>query len=341
MAFFLIVFVVESHAVPSLSVEDLIEKNVRTAGGMEKISSIKNYTFRLGPQLVHSSRDGRLKITTGRPPAITGVTLIDGDSAKSNNLNEITEHKGLTKTTYQAMARLYGGVFTLANFKDILTLEGLKRFGPKTHYMASAQLDDLKIGFYLDPNDFTIKRLVFQGYDPANGKHEVNYDFGPYQTFEGIRIPGSWFSSQVGIRGNMNQVADVKWNPSLSPTFFSSLEVNTGTVKIEKGVLCGNITDFGLYQKSMLNITTNWKDDWIKKAGFKPKDTLVLQIGDETTEVVFYNSVPPGAAFGPGAKLLFRSPDVDTYLIFFVPPAGQGLDEKLRPLLPIEVKLKI
>ena len=341
LAFFLVISIVESHAVPTLSIGELIEKNVEAAGGMEQLSSIKNYTFRLGPQVVHSLRDGRLKISTGRPPAITGVTLVDGSLVKSNILNQITEPQGQTKATYQAMARLYGGLFTLMGFKEILKLEGLKRFGPETHYKASARLDEFKIDFYLDSNDFTIKRLAFQGYDPDSGKYEVNYDFGPYQTIGSIRIPGSWFNSQVGIRGEANQVEDVTLNPSLDEERFSRLEINTGSVKIENGVLCGNITDFGLYQKNMLNITTNWNDGWVKKAGFKSGETLVLQMAGKTIELVIYDSLPPGTAFGPGAKLLFRSPEADIYVIFFVPPAGQGLDEKLKPLLPIKVKRTI
>jgi len=340
LALLLILLAPESRPGPAPTLEDIIDGNIEAAGGTEKLASIKNYTLRLGSQLVHSLRDGRMRSTTGRPPAITGVTVVDGDLVKSNVLNETTEHRGLTRAIHLTMAKLYGGVFTLAGFRDALRPEGLKRFGPKTYHMASTQLDDIGIAFYLDPEDFTIKRLVFQGYDPVAGKQEVNYDFGPYHTVDGIRIPESWFSSRVGIRGNQIQVADVRWNPPLNEAQFSSLEINTGIVEAGDGMLSGNVMDVGAYEK-MMNVTTNWRDESVKASGFKPKDRLTLKMGDETIEAVFYDSVPPGEAFSPGAVLLFRSWQADVYLIFFVPPAGQSLKEKLEPLSPIEAKRTI
>ncbi len=246
-----------SRAMASLTVDELVARNMEAAGGKAAVDSIQSYTFRLGPQHNHALHDGRLKITTGSPPAITGAILIDRIAVKRNILNSKTESEGIEKATYQTMARLYGGLFTLSGFADVLKSEGMRRFGPKNFHVVSASLGDLAVEFNLDADDFTIKRMALTGYDPVNGKLEVNYDFGPYQAFDGIRIPGSWFRSQVGIRGETNSVSDVKLNPPFNEADFASLQINVGTVKFEEGVLYGNIMEVGAYEK-MMNITTNW-----------------------------------------------------------------------------------
>lgn len=342
ICFFLLVFFAAlsvGYAAPPPSIKTLVEKNIQAAGGKDKLAAIKNAAFRIGSQTVYLSRDGRMKVTSGKAPAITMAILVDQHSVKRNYFNEVTEIRGKDKGIYQAEALLRCGLFTLMNFEDMLESEGLKQFGPEQHYKATAQIDELKLAFYLDADTFLIKRMVFQGYDPVDGKHEVNLDFGPYRVFDGINIPASWFRSQVGIRGELKEIADVKWNQAFDDTLFSTTDINIGKVKIEDDVLYGNITDFGPYY-NMLSITTNWQDSSIVEIGFEPNDKLILQIGGESLDIVFFDTQPPGSAFAPGAKIMFPNPDEGIYLIFLIPPAGKNLSDKLKPLLPIEVRRK-
>ncbi len=284
-----------------LSVKELVEKNIQAAGGKEKIMQIKNYTCRIGPRMIYISADGRMRIASGIPPVITEVVLADRDIVKRNSYNRITEFKGLAKATYQSYAMLRSGLFTIKNFEDLLEYKGIKNFGPEQHHHLTAQIDDLIVDFYLDSDSFMIKRIVFQGYEPDGDKYEVNHDFGPYQEVEGIKIPSSWFNSQVGIRGDLYEIKDVKLNQPLQDKLFSTLDVNVGEVKLEKDALKGNITSI-LFLYNMLIIATNWTEESFTETGFQSKDKLALQLGDKEIEIDFYDYPPPRSIFGPTAK---------------------------------------
>jgi hypothetical protein len=262
---------------------------------------------------------------------------MDEDKVKKNCFNNITEMTGFLKSTYQCLGKLRSGLFTLVNFKDQLELKGLKNFGPKKLYMLTTNIGDLKVEFYLDSDEFALKRLVFKGFDQLRGKYEVNHDFGPYQEINGIRIPSSWFSSQVGTRGSNFGISDVKINPPLAKDFFSTMEVNVGKVQIAEGALSGNIVESS-FRRNVLQISTNWTDKCIKGAGFEPKDKLILQMGDREIEIYFYKAFPPREKIGPGSKFLVPNRRSENYIIYLISPEYKQLLEEIEPLLPIQVK---
>jgi len=320
-----------------LSVKDIVEKNIQAAGGHEALSKVKNYSFKHGLKTYYMESSGLMKLTDGKEPVITEVILMDHDKVKRNCFNNITEMTGFVKSTYQCLAKLRGGLFTLANFKDQLEFKGQKNFGPKKHYILTTNIGDLKVEFYLDADEFTLKRLVFKGFDQSRGKFEVNHDFGPYQEIDGIKIPSSWFSSQVGTRGSNFGVSDVKINPPLDKDFFSTMEVNVGDVEIAEGALSGNIIESS-FRRNMLQISTNWTDKCMKGAGFKPKDKLILQMGNREIEIDFYESFPPRETIGPGSKFLVPNRRSENYIIYLISPEYKQLLEEIEPLLPIRVK---
>jgi len=326
-------------AQPNLSAKELVKKNIQSAGEKEKIVSIKNFSFRAGSQTYYFSSLGHMKITEGKDPVVTQVILTDSEKVKRNCYNNISEFEGLQKATYQALARLRSGLFTLLHFKDQLEYRGLKAFGPKKHYMLTTEIAELEIDFYIEPEEYTIKRIVFKGFDVEGGKYEVNHDFGPFQEVEGLKIPSSWFSSQVGARGTLYQISDVKINQTLDEDFFSRLEVNVGNVEISSDALGGNIIDFS-FQRGMLLIGTNWTNQCFKKVGFKTKEKLILQISDMEIEIDFYESMPPQDVIGPGAKLMIPNRRDENYLILLTPKENEQLAEILETLLPIRVKRK-
>lgn len=322
-----------------LSVNDIVEKNIQAAGGKEALSKVKNYSFKHGLRTYYMATSGLMKLMDGREPVITEVILVKRDNVKRNCFNKITEMAGFVKSTYQCLAQLRGGLFTLANFKEQLEFKGQKNFGPKKHYMLTTDIGRLKVEFYLDADEFTLKRLVFKGFDQSRGKYEVNHDFGPYKEINGIKIPSSWYSSRVGTRGSNYGISDVKINLPLTKDFFSSIEVNVGEVKIVEGALSGNIIESS-FRRNILQISTNWTDECIKGAGFKSKDKLILQMGDREIEVDFHESFPPTETIGPGSKFLVPNRRSENYIIYLISPEYKKLLEEIEPLLPIRVKRK-
>ncbi len=317
----------------------IVEQNIMAAGGKENLSKIKNFSFRYGPTTYYLSSDGVMKLTEGQAPIITEVILIDKDKAQRNCFNNISEYSGLQKSISQSLALLRAGLFTLSNFQGQLKYHGLKNFGPQELHMLSTTLGDLEAEFYLDSKDYLLKRLVLKGYDEEQNKHEENHDFGPYQEIEGVKIPTSWFASQVGIRGSTVEVSDVKVNQPLEEDFFSNLDVNVGDVEIGQGSLKGNIVQSS-FRRNILTIGTNWTEVCIQKAGFKAKDKLILQIADTELEIDFHEAFPPRNELGPGAKFMVPNRRGDNYLIYLISPEFSQLAEQLEPLLVIRIKKK-
>lgn len=338
--FFLAFFIASSYfsfSLQKLSTEDLVKKNIQAAGGNEKILQIKNYSFTFDSIKNHSSSDGRMKISAGRPPAVTEVICAGPDKVIRNSFNRLSEFKGLLKNTYQALAMLRSGLFTLKNFSSQLEYKGMKTYGLKNYHVLSTLVGDLRVMFYLDPQEFMIRRIVFEGDDETAGNYKINHDMGPYQDIEGIRIPSSWFSSEVGGRGVLYEISNVNWNEPLEDTFFSSLEINIGSVEASPGILKGTVIEF-MYQRNLLLIGTNWTEEAIQKAGFASKGKLILRIKDLEVKIDFYDSNPPEGTMHPGAKLMIPSRRGENYHIYLWSPDFKNLSEEIKPLLPIEVR---
>ena len=337
--FFLFSTALLSLSQPKLTLEELLEKNVLAAGGKEKISQVENYTFKYGTTFYYMSADGLMKIIEGQEPIITEVIIVDHNKVRRNCFNQISEIAGLQKSTYQCLAQLRCGLFTLIKFKDQLDFKGMKRFGPKEYYLLTTNIDDLKIEFYLDGEAFTLKRIVFQGFDQARGKYEVNHDLGPYQEINGVKIPSSWFSSQVGTRGRTYEIAEAKMNLMLEKDFFSNLEVKVGKIKVDEGTLHGNVIQF-MFRRDILMIATNWTKDCLQRAGFKTEDKLILQVSEKEIEIDYYESMPPRETFTPGKTLMIPNQRSENYLVYLWSAEYKALEEKLEPLLPIRVRRK-
>lgn len=319
-----------------LSVKEIVARNIEAAGGTKNLSNIKNYSFRSGPTTYYMSKKGMMKQTEGRNDIITEVILVEKNKVRKNCFNKVTEISGIQRSTYQCLAQLQSGVFTLQNFGKQLESKGLKKFGPQNLYWVTAQVGDLTVDFYLDSKYFTLKRLVFKGFDEDQNLYEINHDFGPYEEFNGVRIPSTWFRSQVGTRGRTVEIADVKINPPLAKNFFSDLTINAGEVEIGKGSLKGNVIQSS-FRRNMLTIATNWTDECIQGAGFKAKDKLVLQLGGTEIEIELLESFPPRSSLSPGAKFIVPNPRSENYVIYLISPEFKDLAEQLEPLLLIRL----
>jgi len=337
---FLLCLVLPSFTQPEATVTELVTKNIQAAGGAEKIASLENFSFKAGPRTFYFSSAGQMKILTEmKKPIVTEVILVDDDKVQRNCYNNISEFGRLQKATYQTLAKLRSGLFTLARFKDELEYGGLKAFGPKKLHLLKTKVDELEVEFYLDSDEYTIERIVFNGYTPGGDKYEINHDYGVYQEIDDFNIPSSWFGSQVGTRGQLIEVSNLKFNQNLEKDFFSTLDVNVGEVKIEGGGLSGNVVDV-VFRRGMLMIGTNWTNKCVQKAGFKTNDKIILSVGGQEIDIEFYESQPPRNALGPGAKIMVPNRRDENYLVYLWSEEFKDLAETLSPLSEIQVKKK-
>jgi len=321
-------------------IKNLLTQNIEAIGGQEKVSQVDNYSFKLGNQTIFLSPNGLMKVTSGEDPVFTEITLVSSQLAKKNCFNNITEYEGFEKFMLQGLAKIRGALFTLENYRSQLEYNGLKKFGPKNHHMLTTKEGDLDIEFYLDSTDFLLKRIVFSGFSEEEGKYEVNHDFVSFQEVDGVKIPESWFASQVGTRGSLQNAEDVKFNLDLPEGFFTHLDVNVGEVEIETGSLGGSIIDVNLMREDRLTIGTNWTNSCMEEAGFQSGDKLVLEIADKELDLNFYNTQPPRDTYSAGAKLLVPNRQSENYIIYILDAAYGNMTEQLEPLMPIRLKKK-
>ena len=332
-----------AQAQAELSLKDILEKNLQASGGRERIAQVQNLAFKVGPSRYVTAYDGRMKVLTGKEPVVTEAILVGKDKVQRNSFNNISELSGTQKAVYQTLARLYAGLFSLEKFEKELRLEGLKSFGPEKLYQLSAKADGLTADFFLRADDFLLKRMVFRGLTSEGDKYEVNYDYAPFEQAEGCLVPLSWFTSQVGARGNLSELNEVKVNQSLDSDFFAKLEVNVGTVSVAAGSLKGNILDFNA-PPNMLSIVTNWTKKDVEQAGLKTNDLLTVTIEGVESELVFYaaaKELPPQNVLSRGARILAPAQrGGETFVIQFIATDTTQIAPKLKVLAPIEIKKK-
>lgn len=321
-------------------IKNLLDKNIEAVGGSERISQIENFSFKVGNQTIYLSSEGEMKMISGKEPVITDVILASSTGAMRNCFNQISEYEGVEKAELQSLAKIRSALFTPNNYRGQLELQGLKKFGPKNFHMLTSKEGDIDVEFYIDAEDFLLKRLVFSGFNEETGKYEVNHDFVSFQEVDGIRIPESWFASQVGTRGSLQQATEVKFNQELGGDFFSDQGINAGEVEIGEGTLSGNVVDFNLMRGNRLMIGTNFTQSCFKNAGFKSEDKLILEVADTQMAVDFYDGQPPRSAYSGDSILMIPNRGSENFIVYILSPDYKEMAEKLEPLMSIGVKKK-
>jgi hypothetical protein len=326
-----------------LSLKDVLRKNLEASGGKARLAQVKNLSFMTGGTRNVVSAAGELKILTGKDPVVTEVVLVRGDKVQRNAFNTISDITGPQKAIYQTLARLYAGLFSLAKFDGQLRLEGLKAYGPEKlyHLTTKAPVAGLAVSFFVSSADFHLKRLLFQGKTPDGDKYEVNYDFALFEDAEGLSLPLSWFASQVGTRGNMTEITEVKTNQPLVKDFFATLETNVGKTEVAPGEMKGNILDFNSSPFG-LSIVTNWTKKDVEKAGLKTGDQLMLLIDEDEFKLAFYASaseLPPPNQMAKGARILAPMPrGGEAFAVQIIGGDTAPIMAKLKALAPVSVK---
>jgi len=327
----------------NISLNEILRRNVEATGGKAKLGQVKNLSFRTGGAQNIVSAAGELKILTGKESAVTEAVLVSGDRVRRNSFNTLSEITGPQKIVFQTLAKLYAGLFSLVKFEGQLKLIGLKSFGPEKlyHLTTKSPAEPVSVHFYLRADDFSLKRLVFQGLTPEGDKYEVNYDFAPFEEAEGLRLPLSWFVSQVGTRGNLTEVTEVKTDLPLDKSYFAKLEINAGQTESSPGRMKGNVLDWSSSPFGLM-IVTNWTRKDVERAGLRTGDKLILLLGESEYELTFYglaDEVPAPNELAKGARLLSPAPrGGEIFAIQIVGEDTAPVMGRLKALVPISVK---
>ncbi len=326
-----------------LTLKQILQRNLEASGGREKLNQVQNFSFETGNVRTVVSSASELKMMTGKEPVVTELILVKGDKVQKNSYRLVTDVGEPEKTVYQTLGKLYAGLFSLLKFEGELKSEGMKSYGPeKLYHLSAAKPGPVQVDFFLRPDDYRLKRVVFRGLTPEGDKYEVSYDFPPFEDVEGMKLPSSWFVSQVGTRGNLIELAGAKINVPLAEDFFNRLEVNIGEVKVSEGRLQGNVLDWS--SRFGLTITTNWTPKDVEKAGLQTGDKLALVMDGAEYELVFYltaRELPPMNELARGARLMTMPPRGGrTYVIQFLGAGASEIMARLEPLTPIEVRKK-
>jgi len=326
-----------------LTVNDILKKNILASGGAEKLAQVKCLSFQAAGTRTVISAAGEMKILSGRGQAITEAVLVGGGKVRRNSFGTVAEVTGPQQVVHETLAGLYAGVFSLLKFEGRLELAGLKAYGPEKLYDLVMTSGGLKVHFFVGVGDFVLKRLLFQGRTAEGDTYEVNTDFGPFEDEQGFLLPLSWFSSQVGTRGNLAEVTEVEFNPPLEKDFFNSIEVNMGQIEAAPGELKGNVLDFNTSRFGLM-ITTNWTKKDVDRAGFETTQKLTLLVEGTEMEIDFYaapNEIPGPDVLSKGARFLGPAPRGGaTYVIQLIAVDTAPLAAKLKPLAPIAIKKK-
>jgi len=326
-----------------LSLKDIIQKNFEASGGREKLGQFRSLSFKTGNTRFVVAASGAIKLSTGKDPVVTEVILAKDGKVLRNSYNTIAEIPDPQKTVYLTLAKLYAGLFTLVKFEGDLKLEGLTAFGPEKFYQLTlAKPGAVVASFFLGPEDFHLKRLLFRGKTAEGDIYEVSTDFGPFEPFEGFTMPLTWFSSQVGTRGTLAEVTEVQMNQPLSEDLFTKLDVNVGATEALPGQLKGNVLDFSS-NRFGLSITTNWRKSDVEEAGFRTGDKLTLLVEGVESELVFYATsaeVPNQNELAQGARVMTFPWFGETYVLQFIAVDTAPIESKLRPLTALEIRKK-
>jgi hypothetical protein len=327
----------------SLSLKDILRKNLEASGGKAKLAQVKTLSFRTGGARNVVSSSGELKVTSGKEPVVTEAVLVSGGKVVRNSFNVVSDVAGPQAAVYQTMAKLYAGLFSLVRFEGQLQLVGVKSFGPEKFYHLTPKtpVGPVAVHFYLRADDFLLRRLVFQGTTPEGDKYEVNYDFAPFEEAGGLKLPLSWFVSQVGTRGNLTEMSEVKANVALDKGFFAKAETNVGRTETAPGEMKGNVLDWNTSPFG-LTVVTNWTRKDVEAAGLKTGDKLVLLLDEVEYELAFYaqsSELPPQNELAKGARLLAPMPrGGEAFAIQIIGGDSGPMAAKLKPLAAISAK---
>jgi hypothetical protein len=343
--------ILNSQTVPLL--EEIVKKNIEAVVGERTLQEVKNFSFIAGTNRYFVLPDGRMKVLIGmKDPVVIAVTLVSQDIVKENIFHNIRLIEGTEKSRLQCFSRLASRLFTLAPFKDSLTYQGMKKFGPENHHLIHTQAFGLEITFSVDAETYLIKRMTLKKYSVEAGHFEYSYEFGTPVTNMGFNIPSLIFSSPVGTQTSVNpepqKISDVRFNSVLDDRFFSEIGINMGEVSVAPGCLKGNVLDFIFFPpRPYFIVVTNWQRRDVDQAGLRTGDRLVLDMGGIESELILRISEAEEGYIDYAvrdARFMTMDPLRGGLYYFYFNlkdnEEAERIKSRLVPLLPIQVNKK-
>lgn len=301
---------------PLPAVDEVIARNIRAAGGAEKLASVKNFSFQVGYMEHYTLSENRLKLRLSvEEPVVYEVLIAAGQRVRRNSLGRLSELSGVERGRWLALAPLYSGLFTLKNIPGPFVDQGLRAFGPERYRVLQAALGDLQASFYVDAADFLVKRMVLAGADDSGQAWELSCEFADFTTSDGIMIPKGIFLSQVGVSGTSSprarEISKVVFNEQLPDDAFDSLDIRAGRSIATPGQVDGNVLFYFFDDDFFVQIFTNWTIEDVRAAGWQNGDRLVYSIGGATFESRIYfpeDKVDDPTVYAPGNSLTSYNP---------------------------------
>ncbi|MBN1274163.1 MAG: hypothetical protein JXB26_18015 [Candidatus Aminicenantes bacterium] len=320
-----------------MDVAEILKNNIAASSAHETLKSTKNFSYKTGQTRVFISNESIMKIVEGVDPVVTEVTVVSSDEVRRNCFNRLSNLEGLEKNHLTCLMKLQAGLFTLEKFAEDLSFQGLKSFGPEKNFVLKTNMGDLNVEFYLNAETYLLKRMFMSSRDASGDIYEVNYDFGPFEEVQGIKIPLSWYSSQVGTRGNTTELSDISINPALPDNFYTDTTIHAGEVAVEETGLKGNIISYS-FRRNALMIETNWTRECLDKAGIKEGDSLILNMAGSEVKLDYHSSSPPRSAYSAGSKLMLPNRRGENFIIYLISSEFKDISEKLELLMAIRIK---
>lgn len=331
--------------------EEILKKNIEAIGGRKKFKEIRNFSFKAGYNTYFANPDGKMKVLMGQKPVVIGAVLVTDDLVRENYFQEVRTVEGIEKSRLQCLTKLISGLFSLANFEEFLSYQGVKSFGPEKNHQFSGRAWGMDVTFSLDTDSFLVRRMVLEKYTAEEGHYGISYEFGDYKEINGLWIPSVIFYAPIGEQSSStpfpSEVSNVEVNLELDDRFFSTIEVNIGEIEAAPGVLRGNVFEIiSMAPRPGIIAVTNWRPQDIKKAGLKTGEKLILTLDGLEIELTFYQTDSEREGennYGvPDARFMTMDPlRGSLYYIYLNLTDKDETEEtkaRLIPLVPIQIR---
>lgn len=347
---FLLIISVASFAENKTGGKEIIVRHLKAVGGDAKIQSTGCIKFNFATPEPNSTIINTVyamgedtKIILGEPPLIETVVVVKNNQIK---VNSFAGSEGLTerqKREALASAKLYAGYFSLMKYKDILEYSGIKKYGPEKHHVFSVNETEYSIEFYIDSDSFLLKRMELSNNKKGLDNYKLSFEISDYTKVDGIPIPKGFFRADMGAeataRGADVIITNVKTNVKVAEDFFNDTKLNYGNVNLKDGVLVGNGVSSDFVDRFKYSfVLTNWTDDIVKKAGFKPKDKITIEYNGEKYEANYLASINElrGPLLEPGNIYFVKGRNNSYYIWFLFGEQFKKISETYKPLTEIK-----
>jgi len=305
---------------PALSnhseLQNIITGTVRAVGEKTLVESVRSLQFETRGQTYSILANGTMRIESALArPKVYESFLAKQNRVTRNRLGTEQVLDGSEAERISVLGRFYGGLFTLKPFSQELKLLGTKPYGTQTMVLLNLMGRTVQVTFHVNTKTHLVERVVFASLMAAESGVQWSYDFSDHRPEQGLMLPHSIFSSQIGTDGTGSPgpqtLQNVRFNPDLTAQDFAAPKVDIGAWKKEGETLVGEIL-FPMFDDDLFVwIFTNWGLSEIQMMGWQPGDILLINCGGIEFESTFFfieNQVNKPSVYQPGNSLFYQNP---------------------------------